>query len=279
MKTGVVGGLTVLALFGAGAWSLKQGVWKLPEPTAPKTATLPAGARVPLVLAEGLTSGGAKVGQTVSLLLTEDLMLGKVVVAARGHRVLAEVTKSRGSTPFTQVGNQPARLEITLKPLETSDGQTIELHGTDGAVVVFSQENTAGRRDAAKIDRLWETPEGKASLEAIRGNGLNPPSPEALRKVADAVGMRKTKQFLDSPRGNGDASAPDKLLGAVVKGDLMGLSGIDQVLAVQALGEIASVGKAVDDKLRGVFKGNNIEAVVGTPVGARTAQKHTVRLP
>lgn len=280
MKGGLWAGLLVLGLFGGAVVAWKSGFVHLPKAKKPKVLMLPVGTSVPLVLTSTLTSGGSKTGETVDLLVTDDVTLGKQVVIARGTKVQAEVTRSRGATPATSVANQPARLEITLKPITTEDGRTLKLIGTDGPVYEFTQKNTTGRKDAAKIDRLWETPEGKEALESLRASstdgGLKAPDPAALQKVADAVGMEKTKKFLAKPRQDQPA---DKLLGALAKGDWTTAAGVDQVLGIQALGEIASVTRAVDDKLRGMFKGNNIEATVGTPVVAKTGEKYSLTVP
>ena len=281
MKGGtVLGGLVVLGLFAGGLYAWKSGLLHKLKAKKPKVLTLAPGTPLPLVLVDGLSSGGSKTGQQVTLLLTEDVKLGKRVVLERGTKVMAEVTKSRGATAMTAVANEPARLEITLKPVTMKDGKTINLRGTDGAVFEFTQANTAGRKDASKIDRLWETPEGRTALEGLKSSatdgGPRLPDPQSLRKVADAIGLEKTKKFLDAPRGTAEPLALDKLVGAIGHGDLLTLSGVDQVLGVQALGEIASVGKAVDDKIRGIFKGNNIEAPIGTPVTAKTAEKYQI---
>lgn len=257
------------------AW--KSGLVHMPKAKKPKVLMLPVGTKVPLVLTSTLSSGGSKVGDIIELLVTDDLKLGKEIVIERGTKVQAEVTRSRGATAATAVANQPARLEITLKPVSTRDGHTLKLVGSDGPVYEFTQQNTAGRKDAAKIDRLWETPEGKAALETLRTSstdgGLHAPDPASLQKVADAVGMENTKKFLAKPRQDQPA---DKLLGAMAKGDWATAAGVDQVLGVLALGEIASVTRAVDDKVRGIFKGNNIEATVGTPVMVKTGEKYSL---
>lgn len=280
MKGGMLAGLLVLGAFGGAVFAWKSGLAHLPKPKKPKVLLLPVGTKVPLVLTTTLTSGGTKTGETVDLLVTDDVKLGPQVVIERGTKVQAEVTKSRGATAASAVANQPARLEITLKSVSTADGHTLKLVGTDGPVYEFTQKNTAGRKDAAKVDRLWETPEGKQALESLRTSstegGLHAPDPAALQKVADAVGMEKTKQLLAKPRQDQPA---DKMLGALAKGDLASVAGFDQVLGIQALGEIASVTRAVDDKLRGIFKGNNIEATVGTPIVAKTGEKYSITLP
>ncbi|MES1228264.1 MAG: hypothetical protein ABUL72_06295 [Armatimonadota bacterium] len=277
----VFGGLAVLGLFGGGLYALKKGYIHLPGTKKPKVLTLSTGTTLPLILVDSLSSGGAKEGQEVTLLTTEDIKLGKQVILERGTKVIAEVTKSRGATAMTAVANQPARLEITLKPVTMKDGKTIKIKGSDGPLYAFTQANTKGRKDASKIDRLWETPEGRSALESLKSSttdgGLKMPDPESLKKVADAVGLEKTRKFLNAPRSD-QALSPDKLLGALSKGDMMTLTGVDQVLGVQALGEIAYVGKAVDDKLRGIFKGNNIEAPIGTPVLVKTAEPYQITI-
>lgn len=267
MKVGkVLGGLAVLGLFGVGVFAMKQNgmIPTLPFLDKPKPLVLKEGTLVPLVLADSLTSGGSKAGDGVTLYVQKDVKVEGHTVIPRGAKVKAEVTVSKAATE-TAAGE----LEIGFRGLELEGGKTVKVGLRSKKDYAFSKENTSGRESATKFERLWETPEGKKALEDVQREaklgGLALFQSGSLKKVADAMGLTKTKELLESPRQEKERN-PIQMLDSLVKGDVIDLAGFDRLLATEAMGEISSLLAAIDDRMNRVVQGKNILATMGTPV-------------
>ncbi len=275
-------GLLVLLLFGVAVFVTKS--WEHKDNTSPpslesnaKPVSLPKGTSLQLLLLTALDSGGSKVGDTVDLVLAKAVEVGGKLLVPAGARAKGKVVKSRGATVFSALGNEPARLAIELESLQAPDGTPVPLVVADpDGTYDFTQENTARRRDAANIDKLWDSPEGKQALQDLlaRTTGAEPSQDVDLKRISDVIGLKETGRLADRLHKDADGkSGPDTgdVVSKLLKGDLSSLVGGDLVLATRALGEIQGVVASVDDKLRGTFKGSNIHATAGTPVKASVA--------
>ncbi|MBX3110606.1 MAG: hypothetical protein KF857_01240 [Fimbriimonadaceae bacterium] len=273
-------GSAVLLVFGAVVFATKFA----PKPTAPKApagpqaVSLPKGTKVELLLLTALDSGGSAEGTDVELVLARPLKVKGEVLVPAGTKATGKVTRSRGASVFSAFSNQPARLAIEVTGLKAPDGTAVKLSASDDGTYELTQANTAGRRDAAKVDRLWQTPEGQQVLKDLvaQSTGTAPSGPVDLKRLSDVLGLHDTREVADRLEAKGDKPQAQDTVAGLLHGDLSKLTGVDLVLATKALGEIQSVVGSVDDKLRGVFKGSNIHATAGTPVPARV--KESVRL-
>ncbi|MBS1710039.1 MAG: hypothetical protein JSS65_15110 [Armatimonadetes bacterium] len=273
-------GLLVLAAFGAGVlftrpWEKGAAAVK-PGSPAPQPVRLVQGTHLELLLLTALDSGGSAEGSQVDLVLAKPVSVGGKTVLPAGSRAVGKVTQSRGASVFSGMANRPARLAVSVESIQAPDGAVVLLSASDDGTFEFTQANTSGRKDAARVDRLWQTPEGQQVLKdfAAKSTGIGQADEVDLKRMADVLGLEDTRKVadrLDSKNRKSGPSAQDAVNG-LMRGDLSQLTGIDLVMATRALGEIQSVVASVDDKLRGVFKGSNIHATAGTPVQAKVKE-------
>lgn len=250
-----------------------------------RTVSVPKGTAVKLILAEGLDAGGSKVGDEVDLLVAEDVVVDGVVVIPRGTMAKGKVEVSRGASLLASMSNRPARLAVSLDHLKLKKQVLTSSQVAEQAVVLepvtgnkegyyeFTQENTADRVNAAKIDQLWEDPKSREALATIAekmaaGESLDGVDTD-VKKVADSLGLKKASAVAEKSGAGGNGLTLGKAVDAVVSGNLGGLVGADRVLAAQAMGEISDVVSSVDHKVRGVFKARTVRASIGTPVAAK----------
>lgn len=278
MKVGQTVGAVALVTAVAGA-AFYAGVASdgFPSVDEPTEVTVPSGTKLSLILLESLDAGGSKVGDKVELALAEPVVLKNLVALPVGTRATAEISESRGASLAAAVTNRPARLKITLTGVQLPDGRSVPVRTPEGEVVYeFTQANTADRVDSARVDRLWSEPQSRQALTRIAENFIQKqPLDEnetELKNLVEALGMEKTRMLMDDQKN--PASKRKITLGtafdALVTGGIGRLTGIDVVLAAQAMGEVTSLVSSVDHKLRGIFKGRTIRATVGTPIDVVT---------
>lgn len=275
----VLGGIAVLAVFGAGLAWWKGPEWGLFKPK-PFPVQLPAGTDLSLVLLRQLDSGQSKVGDKVPCLVAEDVKspTGYVVIK-KGSGALVEVTRARESSAISMLANQPARLEIKFISTLGVDGTQVDLDGPNGEESLeitheMTEEGTVV--DVAK--KLWNHSETQESLKSLNsllsgGEWKAPDLKKALEDVTRQSDMPKTSEALkseDAWRKLSDTA------GRVAGGDLTGLSGADAALALGALNEIGKVTGSVGDFLKGAIKGRNLTLPVGAQLKAQTAKDQTI---
>lgn len=272
-----VAGLVVLGGFGYIAMSMRSNQGKLPwEGAVAKISeagalTLPKGTGIELIMLEGIDAGGTKEGETVDMAVLKDVKINGRVVIPMGAKATGEVSKSRGASLLGAVANRPARLSMTFKHIVLSDGREIKIAGQDASEEYqFTQENTADRIDAAKIDNLWNDNGARSALTEIAKGAMTGKSLESQQKevalLADRLGLEKTKALSTNPGSAAKDVSLEKVLAAMADNDTGGLEGVQAVVLAQAVGEISDLASSVDHKLRGVFKGRTIRATIGTPV-------------
>jgi pyruvate/2-oxoglutarate dehydrogenase complex dihydrolipoamide acyltransferase (E2) component len=101
-----------------------------PAPTpapAPPQLLLAEGTEVPLTFDQDLSSKTAHDGDTVELILAQDLKVGDVVVARAGSKAVGEVTNAKKSGMM----GKPGELNIRLNYLKTGNAK-VHLRGTKG---------------------------------------------------------------------------------------------------------------------------------------------------
>lgn len=236
-------------------------------------AFLPAGTEVTLVLLKELSSGGSKEGETFPLLVVENVMdaAGNVVIA-KGTVAHGKVTWSRGSTVFTALVNQPARLAITLERTFDITGGTVPLTAKPGeqkAVLELTRASVSEERANAVIDRLL-TSQDTADLlkqfsESFRdGNLSEETAEEFFEKIVDRLNMPNTRRLVEKQGAKGFRTFFNELH----RGNVKRITEIDALLVISALSEMSEMAMDVQSRLRGIFKGANIKVPVGTPFTA-----------
>ncbi len=276
-------GLVVLGGFGYVVYSMRSNQGKLPWESAgakilnAQAMTLPKGTPIELILLEGIDAGGTKEGETVDMGVLKDVKVGGRVVIPMGAKAIGEVSKSRGASLLGAMSNRPARLSMRLTHIVLADGREIKIAGQDqSAEYSFTQENTADRIDAAKIDNLWNDNGARNALTEIAKGAFTGKSLETqqdeVKLLADRLGLEKTKELSSNPSSGAKDVTLDKVLAAMADNDTGGLEGVQAVVLAQAVGEISDLASSVDHKLRGVFKGRTIRATIGTPVMVWTSK-------
>lgn len=272
-------GIAVLSGFGYVVWA-QANTGHMPWEKAiagsskPAPVSLPKGTPVELILLEGIDAGGTKEGETVDMAVLKDVVIQGKTVIPLGTKAVAEVSKSRGASLLGAVTNRPARLEITLKYIILQGGRKIPIALENGEPsYIFTQENTAERLNAAKVDNLWNDPGARDALvgiakSAVDGKGLGDGQAE-FKNLADRLGMEKSKQLAENPTSG---LTLDQVLGAMADNDTGSMQGAQAVLLAQAVGEVSDLVSSVDHKVRGIFKGRTIRANMGTPVMVWTAE-------
>lgn len=270
-------GAVVLVVFGGAVIAAKMnpGQPAAAAPAPPKALTLPRGTKLELLLLTALDSGGTAEGSEIELVLAKPVKVHGDVLLPAGTKATGKVVQSRGATVFSALSNRPARLAIEVTEIKAPDGTAVHLTAAEDGSFELTQANTSGRKDAAKVDRLWQTPEGQKVLKDLvaQSTGTGPSDSVDLKRMADVLGLQDTRKVADRLEDNGDKPTTQDTVSGLMRGDLSKLTGVDLVLATKALGEIQSVVGSVDDKLRGVFKGSNIHATAGTPVTATVKEE------
>jgi hypothetical protein len=277
-------GLLVLSAAGFAFVSMRQNEGKLPWESQIarvipqlKEAQLPAGTPVELILLEGIDAGGTKEGETVEMGVLKDVKVDGRIVIPMGARATAKVTKSRGASLLGAVANRPARLEITLESITLGSGLIVPIEIEKGdAIHEFTQENTAERIDAAKVENLWNDSGARDSMikiaeGTIKGQPLERQH-EEVKQLADRLGLEKTKELTTNPTKE---LTMERILAALAENNAADIGGIDSILLAQAAGEVSDLVSSVDHKVRGIFKGRTIRANIGTPVLVRTVKAQT----
>jgi hypothetical protein len=250
--------------------------------------SVPVGTEVPLVLMEKLESGGTEEGETARFVTAEDVVVNGGVVIPAGQPVQAEVVWSRAANVASDIINQPARLQVVFESIELASGERISLSGLASEPAEpyeFNRENTGRELSQDALSRLWDDPDTRDLMEHLAKGmsgeeslNLDRQDAEELRVIARELGLDETTEMLE----NGDASAVETLERALLSaqsGDVSGFESPESLLAVAAISELGNLASGVDRSLRGIFKGRNIRAYVGTPVTVYIAEPLEIEVP
>ena len=281
-------GLAVIGGFLFFAMQIKEKKIDVPFISPPEAPVeLKSGTEVPLVLLTPLDSGGSEVGKIVKFVVAQDVKSasGKVVIE-QGAMATGTVKDSRTGTLMGSLTNKPARLSVELIDVVAANGKRLKIR--DEALdrpFEFTQDNTNVDNNATVVNAISD-PEARnlvANLARQIATGQEMSASDKskadiqLQQLSEKYGLKDTQAFLKSDQKgqakNGDVVG---LLESVQKGDIKGLTGVDVLLAVRAAGELVDLGSGIDKTLRGIFKGSNIHARVGTPVTAILAENSKI---
>ncbi len=246
-------------------------------------AFLPEGAEVSLILLKEISSGGSREGEVVPFLVSEDVRdaQGNVVIS-RGTIAYGKVTRSRGATVFTALVNQPARLSLAFDKTFDVVGGEVPLasrKGEPGAVLEITRASVSKEKAHHALDQLLASQDTKELLqrfeESFRAGNLSRETIEEFFEKTEAhLKMPSMRRLLEEKGANGLRD----LLNDLQRGDVTRIADVDTVLLISALSEITEVVEDVQSRLRGIFKGPNIKAPVGTPFKAYVAEPIRIRI-
>lgn len=129
--------------------------------------SFPAGTVMKSRFTKTLTVRNVKKNDVVDLELMEDCVLGGALVAPRGSRVLAEVTKVKMPRSF----GRPSEIGVEFKSIETLDGQMIPIFlGPKAKKAMELDTGTAGAAGASLLGAALIGPVGLAGGFLVRGN-------------------------------------------------------------------------------------------------------------
>ena len=244
-----------------------------------------AGTEILLILLTPLESGGSEVGKVAKFVVSEDVEKDGVVVIPQGSIATAKVVKSRSGTLAGTLTNTPARLEAEFDSVKFEDGRTAKIKADkDGAVLKFDASNTR-MDDPVNVVDMAADPKARdlvvqSALNMAQGKKLTEGESKRVddqwRDLAGKYGLKETQAYMDSQK-SGSGEDLSGVIGAIQKGDLNGLSGLDIVLGAKAAGEILELGSGIDKTLRGIFKGSNIRARTGLKIKAYLAESVKAR--
>lgn len=279
-------GLGVLGAFAYGVWYAREKRVEIPfVGEIERPIELREGMDVPLVLLTPLDSGDSAVGKEVQMVVSENVKSGGKILIRQGAVATGKVVRSRSGTLLGSITNIPARLEIELNEVKAVDGKMIKLRSQAvSEPYAFTQANTRPDEKPTVVDAVTDpaTRSLVTSMAKQIATGEKMTAEDRtkadtqLKDFAASYGLENTTAFLKSSKTNRKEDVAG-MLESVQKGDLSGLSGVDLLLAAKAAGEILELGSGLDKSLRGMFKGNNIHARVGTQMKAYVAEKENVR--
>lgn len=256
--------LCLFVLMGCGA--------SKPQSARNTPIVIPAGHEISVMLLTPLESGGTPKGEVATFVVASDVMVGDRIAVPQGTQVKAIVTNSRGAGAMSSMLNQPARLAIEFEPINLGS-VSIPLENPDkkgSAVYTFSRENTGIPANSFLASALQDDNK-RAALSELADLVENASADGSriddrrLREMVDELNLSHVKSMLDASDAAGAKS--DELAG-VLRALRTGatLSTGDIGLALGAIEELGGVAGEVTGTLKGIFKGRNIRAHVGTKV-------------
>jgi len=235
----------------------------------PLEVTLDAGASVPLILVTELESGQTPVGTTCKFLVSEDVK-GSVPEAfiPKGSIIQGEVIRSRRENTLGGLMNQPARLDVHLKGITDTHGNTINFSAESNkdSDIHFDRSNTG------EVERITTLSEDSSALELrdliTKDSHLDERTQARVVALCDQLGLSKSASSIKQGEG-------DRILEFVKNvrslrsssGTALTGSAAPIESAVELLGVVGQVGSKVGQML----KGRNIRAHVGTKVIVQTS--------
>lgn len=279
--SGLLVGLVVAIVATTVAWKSGAISFAAPKPK-PVVHTLPSGTDVSFLLLQPLSSGGAKEGEKVPILVEKDVLTpdGQIAIKA-GSAGLAEVVESRGATALTTLVNQPARLAIKFLTVRGVSGDIDLQPSPEPGETAYSltRTNTGGQDLSDLAEKVGSNKElrdsWKSALDQIQTKGPVDLKAPDLRKVLQGIAsdmeMPSTEKSLKDDKA---WSSLSDVADRAKRGDLTGLAAGDVMLAISALNEISNLAGSMDRTLRGIFKGRNIEAPLGMRLSAKTSEAY-----
>lgn len=95
-------------------------------PVAGKTAKIPDGEKIRLLLTEDVSSATAQVGDRVNLAVAEDFKVGEAVIIAKGATAVGSISEAKKKGMLGQGG----KLTMRFDQVKCVDGQNVRLRAT-----------------------------------------------------------------------------------------------------------------------------------------------------
>lgn len=275
-------GLAVVSVALLGVGCGPEEAAKSPVPEAPKVAMVAKGTPVEFMMMAPVESGDCKPGTLIPMIVADDVKVDGYVVIPSGTSVFAEVSKSRAAGALSAMLNEPARLEVKFQPIE-ADGYTISF-SADGAKeepidYAFTRDNTGKPETGEPLDAALKNAATRKLLEELSDALETGRTPDDLAariagdaevgRLLDQMALGRAKEMVSKEE------SPEKgyrrlldVTNTLREGDLSKLAGADVALAIAAVEEIGGLANRVNGTLKGIFKGRNIRAHIGTRVRA-----------
>lgn len=233
---------------------------------------LEPGMPLSLMLLTPLSSGGSPVGADAVFVVAEDVEVDGVIAIPAGTVIPGEVSRSRRATAFTGLVRQPARLEVRFQEFEVQGVRlsiSPEAERLRDRPFEFTQSNIREEPEPRQFDNVWQDPDlrpfveelGRRWYEQGRLDDLATPNADQIfRDIASRVESPELERFTR------EVTDPLSALDRIRRGDVSVLTPSEVMLAMQALQEVGRLANGVDRRLRGIFKGSNLNAPVGMPV-------------
>lgn len=221
-------------------------------------------------------------GREATFVVASDVMVGEHIAIPEGTQVKAIVTASRGAGALSSMLNEPARLSVEFGPIDLGSVSVAlanpERKGT--AIYAFTRENT-GIPANSFLAEAMKNEDKKAALAALAdlvegasadGRRIDD---EKLRELVDELRLQRVKSMIDSADS---AERKSDQIAGIIRALRTGasLSTGDIGIALGAIEELGGVAGEVTGTLKGIFKGRNIRAYVGTKVRMVVASDVTV---
>lgn len=263
--------------------------------TAKLTKPIQVGKGLPVsaMLLTPLQSDGSAVGLPVRLVVAQNVAApdGTIVIPA-GTAIEGEVSKVRGAGALSGLMNSPARLEIRLKPLETAPQgysfseplQWVSIAGAEIGAYSFTRDNT-GKVETASLVRGGIEDEVTIQLLAELSQALErgDAPPELARLLAANVtinGLMQRPELAELKQWSAKRDSAEAGISSLLdvarelkSGNLRSLAAPDITLALGAIQELGGLASGASDLLKGIVKGRNIRAHIGTQVELATANE------
>lgn len=246
-----------------------------------QTSELKAGTEIKTILLRELTSGGSRGGDSVPLLVMEDVKdaSGSILIP-KGSIAYGKVAWSRGATTFTSLANEPSRLAITIDRTTAVDGQAVGLKADkedEKGRYRLTQDNTEREKASEALSELLNDVDAKETLEQVQKmfeGGEIPSFRPNTEDVARRLGLANTLALAQK----GGLATIEKLLRDIGRGGLTHIAGAEAGLVIGAVSELANIGGQVGGWIPGRLKGSNIKAYAGTPITVYVARPATVKV-
>ena len=253
----------------------------------PKVLMLEQGTPVDLILAKQINAGSTNEGESVPMLVSEDVKdaQGNTLIP-KGAIATGVVTTPRSEGPLSGLMNRPARLEVELTGFDAPDGTHIDVNTDEErkeTIYKFTRENTGKpSADENKIDDLLKDEMNRqvaeklsAAFEGQSPDLSTPEAKEALNKFANELGLNDTKKLIDS--GKADYGQLANTIQRLQKGDYSGLTKGDLSLNLNSVMELANLAGGLGSRLSRSLKGRTIHAYPGTPLRVYVRNRVPIR--
>jgi hypothetical protein len=262
----------------------------------PDQVELPADRRIRLMLLKNLSTTHTRHNETVPFVVTSDVRDpdGKLLIA-KGTPAFGRVVWVRGEGPISAtILDLPARLQVRILETRAVDGQTVRLkaHRERGPSepFVFTRDNTTAQLESRlELREAWKDPKTREVLTQLVSMLESDEVPEGLDSGAQREVLRRVSKSLELDTALGlieEGKAPQlqsllNTLRTVQDPNVFSQSewtGIQFALAMQAVQEVARLGRDMVGYIGGRLQGRNIRAPIGMDIDAYTAESVQIKV-